>query len=166
MSRALLKAIPGVKLVDMVHNRVNGICCRGGGGVWLDTSFKAKGYGRLSDRRVREAVATGADVLATQFGHDELKIPMSTLTLMILMVQFVAFFGALLFSPLARWIGAQRAVMLALASWTAVVAAIHVSVRTTAQFFVLAAVVALILGGMAVLARVDFARGAREAQVE
>jgi len=63
--RALLKAIPGVKLVDMVHNRINGICCGGGGGgMWLDTYFKAKGYERLSDRRVKEAVATGADVLA------------------------------------------------------------------------------------------------------
>ncbi|MEO8029082.1 MAG: MFS transporter, partial [Bryobacteraceae bacterium] len=31
--------------------------------------------------------------LASQFGNDELKIPLSTLTLAILMVQFVAFFG-------------------------------------------------------------------------
>jgi Fe-S oxidoreductase len=63
--RALLRAIPGVKVVEMVHNRVNSICCGGGGGgMWLDTYFKAKGYERLSDRRVKEAVATGADVLA------------------------------------------------------------------------------------------------------
>jgi len=97
-------------------------------------------------------------VLATQFGHDELKIPISTLTLMILMVQFVAFLGALLFSPLARWIGAQRAVMLALALWTGVVAAIYASVRTTAQFFVLGAVVALILGGSQALSRSLFSQ--------
>jgi len=30
----------------------------------LDTYYKAKGYDRLSERRVKEAVATGADVLA------------------------------------------------------------------------------------------------------
>ena len=43
--RQLLQAIPGVKLVEMVHNRVNSICCGGGGGgMWLDTYFKAKGY--------------------------------------------------------------------------------------------------------------------------
>ncbi len=63
--RALLQAIPGVKLVEMPHNRMNAICCGGGGGgMWLDTYFKAKGNERLSDRRVKEAVATGADVLA------------------------------------------------------------------------------------------------------
>jgi dimethylglycine catabolism B len=63
--RQLLQAIPGVKLVEMPHNRINGICCGGGGGgMWLDTYYKAKGYERLSERRAKEAVATGADVLA------------------------------------------------------------------------------------------------------
>ena len=63
--RELLRAIPGVKLVEMRHHRLNAICCGGGGGgMWLDTYFKAKGYERLSDRRVKEAIATGADVLA------------------------------------------------------------------------------------------------------
>jgi dimethylglycine catabolism B len=63
--RNLVRAIPGVRLVEMTHNRVNAICCGGGGGgMWLDTYFKTKGYERLSERRVREAVASGADVLA------------------------------------------------------------------------------------------------------
>ena len=69
--RQLLQAIPGVKLVEMVHNRVNAICCGGGGGgMWLDTYFKAKGYERLSERRVKEAVATGADVLAVSCPYE------------------------------------------------------------------------------------------------
>ncbi|HVO63813.1 MAG TPA: (Fe-S)-binding protein [Terriglobales bacterium] len=63
--RALLQGIPGVKLLEMTHNRVNTLCCGGGGGgMWLDTYYKNKGYERLSERRVKEAVATGADVLA------------------------------------------------------------------------------------------------------
>jgi len=63
--RMLLKAIPGIKLVEMTHNRINSICCGGGGGgMWLDTYYKAKGYERLSERRVKEAFTTGADVLA------------------------------------------------------------------------------------------------------
>jgi Fe-S oxidoreductase len=32
--------------------------------MWLDTYYKAKGFERLSERRVKEAIATGADVLA------------------------------------------------------------------------------------------------------
>jgi Fe-S oxidoreductase len=62
--RALLQAIPGLKLKEMVHNRINSICCGGGGGgMWLDTYYKSKGYERLSERRVKEAVATGANML-------------------------------------------------------------------------------------------------------
>jgi len=63
--RTLLQAIPGINLIEMTHNRVNTICCGGGGGgMWLDSYYKAKGYDRLSERRLKEAVATGADVLA------------------------------------------------------------------------------------------------------
>ena len=69
--RMLLQAIPGVRLTEMTHNRVNTICCGGGGGgMWLDTYYKAKGYERLSERRVREAVATGADVLAVSCTYE------------------------------------------------------------------------------------------------
>jgi len=69
--RALLQSIPGVKLVEMTHNRINGICCGGGGGgMWLDTYFKAKGYERLSERRAKEAVDAGADVLAVSCPYE------------------------------------------------------------------------------------------------
>jgi Fe-S oxidoreductase len=69
--RALLEAIPGVKLVEMVHNRVNSICCGGGGGgMWLDTYYKSKGMERLSERRVREAIATGANVLVVSCPYE------------------------------------------------------------------------------------------------
>ncbi len=91
--------------------------------------------------------------LATQFGHDELKMPMSSLTMAILMVQFVAFLGAFGFGWLARVIGAKRAVMLALVAWTLALGSIYVAVRTPAEFFALAAVVALIMGGSQALSR-------------
>ena len=68
--RALLQAIPGVRLVEMVHKRVNSICCGGGGGMWLDTFYKQKGMERLSERRVKEAIATGADVLAVSCPYE------------------------------------------------------------------------------------------------
>jgi Fe-S oxidoreductase len=63
--RALLTAIPGVKLAEMVHNRVNSLCCGGGGGgMWLDTYYKSKDMERLSDIRMKEAIDTGSNVLA------------------------------------------------------------------------------------------------------
>ena len=91
--------------------------------------------------------------LASQFGNDELKIPISSLTLTILMVQFVAFLGALVFKWLAEQIGAKRAVMLSLLIWTAVILAIYGIVRNATGFFVVSAVVGLVLGGSQALSR-------------
>jgi Fe-S oxidoreductase len=63
--RALLEAIPGLTLVEMSHNRTNSLCCGGGGGgMWLDGFQWEKGHVRMSEWRVREALAVGADVLA------------------------------------------------------------------------------------------------------
>jgi UMF1 family MFS transporter len=96
--------------------------------------------------------------LSGQFGSDELKIPMGTLTMAILMVQFLAFAGALLFNVIARRIGTKRAIALSLMIWTAVILAIYVTVRTTAEFFVMAAVVAIVLGGTQALSRSLFSQ--------
>ena len=61
--RAVLKAIPGVQLVEMARNRNGALCCGGGGG-----NFYIDLLGGSEDsparRRVREAHETGADVLA------------------------------------------------------------------------------------------------------
>jgi UMF1 family MFS transporter len=96
--------------------------------------------------------------LATQFGNDELKIPISQLTLAILMVQFVAVGGALGFDRLAARISAKRAIAVSLVVWTAVLGYIYVAVRTTLEFFVMAAVVALVMGGSQALSRSLFAQ--------
>lgn len=62
--RTLLNAIPGVELVEMARCRENGYCCGGGGGgMWLDGFTRDYTSERLSERRVREAAATGADML-------------------------------------------------------------------------------------------------------
>lgn len=63
--RALLEAIPGVDLVEMSHNHSTSLCCGGGGGgMWLDGFQWEKAKVRLSEWRIREAMATSADVLA------------------------------------------------------------------------------------------------------
>ena len=63
--RALLGAIPGVELVEMAHNHTNSLCCGGGGGgMWLDGFQWEKAHVRMSDWRVREAITSGANILA------------------------------------------------------------------------------------------------------
>ncbi len=63
--RKLLRAIPGIDLVEMGRCRENGYCCGGGGGgMWLDGFMSDQVSERLSERRVREAAESGADILA------------------------------------------------------------------------------------------------------
>ncbi len=63
--RQLLRAIPGVKLIEMPRCRENGFCCGGGGGgMWLDSFTSQRNKERMSDRRVNEAVEAGANALA------------------------------------------------------------------------------------------------------
>jgi Fe-S oxidoreductase len=63
--RQCLKAIPGVEVIEMGRCREQSFCCGGGGGgMWLDGFMADHVNERLSENRVREAVETGADVLA------------------------------------------------------------------------------------------------------
>jgi Fe-S oxidoreductase len=63
--REILKNIPGVELVEMAHTHSNSLCCGGGGGgMWLDGFQWEKAHVRLSEWRVKEALASSADILA------------------------------------------------------------------------------------------------------
>ncbi len=62
--RDLIGALPGAELVEMWRSRENGYCCGGGGGgMWLDGLAADNQSMRLSEKRVLEAVETGADTL-------------------------------------------------------------------------------------------------------
>ncbi len=91
--------------------------------------------------------------LSSQFGQEELGLPLSTLTSVILMVQFVAFFGALGFGYLANRIGAKRAILGSLVVWIGVVVYAYAFLYTAAQFWVLGAAIAIVLGGTQALSR-------------
>jgi UMF1 family MFS transporter len=93
--------------------------------------------------------------LAGQFGSDYLRIPMAELTLAILMVQFVAFGGALAFNQLAKAITAKKAVVVALVLWITLMFGVFF-VKTTAHYFIAAALVAIIMGGSQALSRSIF----------
>jgi Fe-S oxidoreductase len=69
--RALLELVPGLKVVEMDRNRDNALCCGGGGGgMWLDGHIVAQGGTRLSDLRVAQAAATGAEILAVSCPYE------------------------------------------------------------------------------------------------
>ncbi len=63
--RRLLRAVPGLELTEMFRCKEQGYCCGGGGGgMWLDGFMSNHVNERLSENRVKEAVAVGAEVLA------------------------------------------------------------------------------------------------------
>lgn len=62
--RAVLRSIPGLKLIEMPRNRKSALCC-GGGGANFYTDLLGGGEEAPARIRVREAHATGADILAT-----------------------------------------------------------------------------------------------------
>jgi len=60
--REIIRSIPGVNLVEMTHNGADSLCCGGGGGrMWQDLNGEVK----MGDVRIREAEATGAQILVT-----------------------------------------------------------------------------------------------------
>ena len=91
--------------------------------------------------------------LASVFGAEELKLEQSTLVQVILMVQFAAFFGALLFNWVATRTGNKRAIMISLVIWTGVLVYAYGLLQTKLQFFLLGAVIAVVLGGSQALSR-------------
>jgi Fe-S oxidoreductase len=59
--RKIIENIPGVKFVEMDRSRKRSVCCEGGGGrMWYDIPDT-----RLSEKRVKEALSLGVEVIAT-----------------------------------------------------------------------------------------------------
>ena len=91
--------------------------------------------------------------LASVFGAEELKLDQSTLVQVILLVQFAAFFGSLIFNWVAKAVGSKRAIIVSLVIWTGVLVYAYGFLQTRVQFFILGAVIAVVLGGSQALSR-------------
>jgi UMF1 family MFS transporter len=91
--------------------------------------------------------------MSSQFGAEELKLPISTLVNLVLVIQFVAFFGALAFNYIAKAIGTKRALVTSIIIWSAVVVYAYAFLESKTQFFVLGAVIGIVLGGSQALSR-------------
>jgi UMF1 family MFS transporter len=75
-----------------------------------------------------------------------------------LMVQFVAFFGSLIFERIANAIGTKRAILVSLLIWSGLVIYAYGFFHTEAQAWVMAALIAIVLGGSQALSRSLFSR--------
>jgi MFS transporter, UMF1 family len=91
---------------------------------------------------------------ASVYGEKELGFETSVLISTILLVQFVAFFGALLFGRMARAFGSRRTIIGGLVVWMGVVCTgFFLPERQLVPFLLLAAAIGLVLGGTQALSR-------------
>ncbi|MCW2608984.1 MAG: transporter, family [Actinomycetota bacterium] len=96
---------------------------------------------------------------ASVYGVKELGLSQEVLVPTILMVQFLAFGGALGLGALAKRIGAKRSILVSLALWTGVLAAAYVlPAHRALPFIVLGGAIGLVLGGSQALSRSLFSQ--------
>jgi UMF1 family MFS transporter len=91
--------------------------------------------------------------LSGQFASQELRLPLTLITAVLLAVQFVAFLGALGFGWIAQRIGAKRALLLGLGIWMGVLGYSSIGLRSAVEFVVVAMLIAVVLGGTQALSR-------------
>ncbi|HEX5595123.1 MAG TPA: MFS transporter [Micromonosporaceae bacterium] len=97
--------------------------------------------------------------LASQYGTKELGLTQSTLVVTILVVQFLAFGGALALGAVAQRIGAWKTVLISLVLWTAVVlGAFWLPAGAPVPFMILGACIGVVLGGSQALSRSLFSQ--------
>jgi len=106
--------------------------------------------------------------LTAVYGEAELRFGTGTIISVTLMVQFVAFLGALLLGALTLFFGAKRVVLASLVLWTGAVAgAYFLQAGAVWQFYLLAAFIGIVLGGSQALSRSLFSHmipGGQEAE--
>ena len=148
-----------VLTVALLRNRAPRAVERARGGP-VSSSFRQLGHTLRGLRRYpltlwflgayllfNDGVQTVINVSA-QYGKEELELSQTTLVSAILLVQLVAFVGAVLLGRIAQSVGALRTVLGSLVVWAGVlVAAYFVQTGAAVQFYVLACVIGLVLGG-------------------
>lgn len=96
---------------------------------------------------------------ASVFATEELGLSTSTLTTTILVIQFLAFGGAMGLGALAKAIGAFKALAVSLVAWVVVVAAAYfLPAHQVPLFVVLGAGIGLVMGGSQALSRSLFSQ--------
>jgi MFS transporter, UMF1 family len=110
---------------------------------------------------IQTVIAVSSTFAAAPLIQGGLELEQQTLIAVILMIQFVAFFGALFWGKLAGWIGAKQSVIVSLVIWSGVVIYAYSGLKgdgVVAEFFILGAFIALVMGGSQAISRSLFAQ--------
>lgn len=91
-------------------------------------------------------------------GEDAEKSKTSALIISILIIQFVGIAGSFLFSWMSRQIGNIKSLMISIAVWIFICVFTFLVVRTPVQFYVVAFLVGLMMGGIQALSRSTYSK--------
>jgi UMF1 family MFS transporter len=96
---------------------------------------------------------------ATLYGKSELGIPTTNLIIAILIIQLIAIPGAYAISRLSEKIGNFKAIMICIAVWVGIcIAAYYLRAKQITKFYILAAVVGFVMGGIQSLSRSTYSK--------
>jgi UMF1 family MFS transporter len=110
---------------------------------------------------IQTVIAVSSIFAAAPLARGGVGLEQDTLIAAILMIQFMAFFGALFWGRLAKWIGAKQSIIVALVIWLGVVLFAFFGLKgdtRVMQFFILGAFIALVMGGSQAISRSLFAQ--------
>ncbi len=110
---------------------------------------------------IQTVIAVSSTFAAAPLIRGGLELPQDTLIAVILMIQFVAFGGALFWGKLAKWIGAKQSIIVSLVIWSGVVIYAYSGLKgesRVTEFFILGIFIALVMGGSQAISRSLFAQ--------
>ncbi|MFN2120225.1 MAG: MFS transporter, partial [Anaerolineales bacterium] len=110
---------------------------------------------------IQTVIAVASTFAAAPLIRGGLELDLNTLTIIILVIQFTAFVGALLWGRIAGWLGAKQSIIISLVIWSAVVIYAYFGLRganRVLEFGLLGVVIALVLGGSQAISRSLFAQ--------
>lgn len=110
---------------------------------------------------IQTVIAVSSTFAAAPLIRGGVELPQDTLIALILMIQFVAFGGALFWGRLAAWIGAKQSIMVSLVIWAGVVIYAYLGLKGESritEFFILGVFIAIVLGGSQAISRSLFAQ--------
>jgi UMF1 family MFS transporter len=96
--------------------------------------------------------------LSSLFGQEELGLDMSFLTIIILVVQFFAAFGAIAFNKIANRIGEKKALLFSIFIWLLILLYAFFILKNAYDFFTLAIFIALVMGGIQSISRSAYSK--------
>jgi len=110
---------------------------------------------------IQTVIAVASTFAAAPLIRGGVGLSQDTLIALILMIQFVAFGGALFWGKLAQWIGSKQSIIVSLVIWSGVVIYAFSGLKGESrviEFFILGIFIALVLGGSQAISRSLFAQ--------